>query len=163
MPVYLMMVVVRNGQSEIVCAFVTVLETEESMRKMVQVFKSQYLAWSSSRVLISDKDCIEWAVFTKVFPGISLQLCLFHVLRSFRREITWDKMGIRAGERDHTLEILLKLGLSQTIVSTMKWESMWYSTFVITEPRSNKGAWKLCRLPGVITIQIHQDSSSVPK
>jgi len=33
MPVYLMMVVDGNGQSEIVCAFVTVLETEESMRK----------------------------------------------------------------------------------------------------------------------------------
>ena len=38
MPVYLMMVVDGNGQSEIVCVFVTVLETEESMNKMVEVF-----------------------------------------------------------------------------------------------------------------------------
>ena len=101
MPVYLMMVVDGNGQSEIVCAFVTVLETEESMGKMIQVFKSHNPAWASSRVLISDKDGSERAVFAKVFPGICLQLCLFHVLRSFRREITCDKMGIRAGERDH--------------------------------------------------------------
>ena len=111
MPVY---VVDGNGQSEIVCAFVTVLETEESMGKMIQVFKSHNLAWASSRVLILDKDCSERAVFAKEFPGICLQLCLFHVLRSFRREITCDKMGIRAGERDHALEILLKLAYSRS-------------------------------------------------
>ena len=51
MPVYLMMVVDGNGQSEIVCSFVTVLETEESMSKMIQVFKSHNPAWASSRVL----------------------------------------------------------------------------------------------------------------
>jgi len=84
MPVYLMMVVDGNGQREIMCAFVTVLETEESMRKMIQVFKSHKSAWISSRILISDKDCSERAVFAKEFPGISLQLCLFHILRSFR-------------------------------------------------------------------------------
>ena len=36
------------------------------------------------------------------------------MLRSFRREITCDKMGIRAGERDHALEILLKLAYSRS-------------------------------------------------
>jgi len=45
MLVYLMMVVDGNGQSEIVCAFVTVLETEESMRKMMHVFKSYSYAY----------------------------------------------------------------------------------------------------------------------
>ena len=114
MPVYLMMVVDGNGQSEIVCVFITVLETEESMTKMVEVFKLHNPAWVSSRVLISDKDCNERAVFTKEFPGICLQLCLFHVLRSFRREITCDKMGIRAGERDHALEILSKLAYARS-------------------------------------------------
>jgi len=114
MPVYLMMVVDGNGQSEIVCAFVTVLETEESMGKMIQIFKSNNPAWVSSRVLISDKDYNERAVFAKEFPSISLQLCLFHVLRSFRREITCEKMGIRAGERDHALEILTRLAYSKS-------------------------------------------------
>ena len=97
-----------------VCVFITVLETEESMTKMVEVFKLHNPAWVSSRVLISDKDCNERAVFTKEFPGICLQLCLFHVLRSFRREITCDKMGIRAGERDHVLEILSKLAYARS-------------------------------------------------
>ena len=114
MPVYLMMVIDGNGQSEIVCAFVTVLETDESMTKMVEVFKLHNPAWVSSRVLISDKDCNERAVFSKEFPGIGLQLCLFHLLRNFRREITCDKMGIRAGERDHALEILSKLAYARS-------------------------------------------------
>jgi len=165
MPVYLMMVVVGNGQSEIVC---TVLETEESMRKMIQVFKSHNLAWSSSRVLISDKDCIEKAVFTKKFPGISLQLCLFHVLRRFRQEFTCDKMGIRAGERDHALEILLKLAYfrSESDYSQhyeVRKHAIQY-TFVMTgtyEPRSNKGdeTYATCLVPSQSKfIKIHRQS-----
>ena len=69
---------------------------------------------SVNGLLISDKDCNERVVFTKELPGICLQLCLFHVLRSFRREITCDKMGIRAGERDHALEILSKLAYARS-------------------------------------------------
>ena len=55
--------------------FVTVVKTEKSMTKMVEVFNLHNPAWVSSRVLISDKDCNERAVFTKEFPGICLQLC----------------------------------------------------------------------------------------
>lgn len=38
-----------------------------------------------------------------------MQLSLFHVLRSFRREITCDKLGLRPGKRDYVLELLTKL------------------------------------------------------
>ena len=41
----------------------------------------------------------------QLFPTASLQRCLFHVLRSMSREITLDKMGIRAGQRDALLAI----------------------------------------------------------
>jgi len=85
----------RNGQSEIVCAF----ETEESMRKMIQVFKSHNPAWISSRVLISDKDCSERAVFAKEFPGISLQLCLF-------QEVLDEKLLVTRWESELEKEIM---------------------------------------------------------
>ena len=114
MPVYLMMVVDGNGHSEIVCVFVTVLETEQSMTKMIQVFKVHNPAWVSSKVFVSDKDCGERAVFAKELPYISLQLCLFHVLRTFRREITCDKMAIRPGERDRALEIISLFACSRS-------------------------------------------------
>ena len=41
MPVYLMLVIDSNGQSEIVGIFLTVSETEEAITKMVQAFKAQ--------------------------------------------------------------------------------------------------------------------------
>ncbi len=40
MPLYLMIVVDSNGQSEIVSAFLTAMVTQEAITKMVQVFKS---------------------------------------------------------------------------------------------------------------------------
>ena len=43
-----------------------------------------------------------------------MHVCLFHILRSFRREVTCDKLGLRPGERDHVLEILSKLAYSKS-------------------------------------------------
>ena len=43
-----------------------------------------------------------------------MHVCLFHVLRSFRREVTCDKLGLRPGERNHVLEILSKLAYSKS-------------------------------------------------
>ncbi len=55
-PLYLMIVVDSNGQSEIVGAFLTAIETQEAITKMVQVFKSHNPNWSQTNVIISDKD-----------------------------------------------------------------------------------------------------------
>ena len=38
-------------------------------------------------------------VIISEMPHICLQICLFHVLRTFGREITPDKMGISSGEK----------------------------------------------------------------
>ena len=80
MPLYLMLTVDSNGQSEIVGAFLTTSETEEVIRKMVQIFKRENTGWSSTKVVITDKDFTERAVFQKEFPGASLLICLFHTL-----------------------------------------------------------------------------------
>ena len=114
MPLYLMIVVDSNGQSEIVGVFITALETEEAISKMVQAFKDQNPAWPSTKVVMSDKDFVERAVFQKEFPNASLHICLFHTLRSLKREVTCDKLGLRPGERDHALEILTKLAYSSS-------------------------------------------------
>ena len=62
MPLYLMIVVDSSGQSEIVGVFITALETEEAISKMVQAFKDQNPAWPSTKVVMSDKDFVERAV-----------------------------------------------------------------------------------------------------
>ena len=38
------------------------------------------------------------AVFKEEFPGVSMHICLFHVLRTFHREVSCDKLGLRSGE-----------------------------------------------------------------
>ncbi len=52
MPLYLMIVLDSNGQSEIVGAFLTAIETQEAITKMVQVFKSHNPNWSQTNVII---------------------------------------------------------------------------------------------------------------
>lgn len=114
MPVYLLMSIDGNGQGEIVMVFLTALETEEAITKMMKAFKTANPAWEKTKIVMSDKDFNERAVVRKEFPHASLQICLFHTLRSFRREITTEKMSIRPGERDHALEIITKLAYSKS-------------------------------------------------
>ena len=114
MPVYLMMCIDGNGQGEIVLVFLTAIETEESITKMVQAFKNVNPQWTETKVVMSDKDFNERAVFRRQFPTAALHICLFHTLRSFRREVTTEKLGIRPGERDHALEIITKLAYSKS-------------------------------------------------
>ena len=55
---------------------------------MLQLFKEDNPAWEMIVVVITDKDMNERSCFSTAFPGISLEICLFHVKRNFRREIT---------------------------------------------------------------------------
>ena len=48
-------------------------------------------------------------MYGDLFPGASLQLCLFHVLRSMKREIHCEKMGISLGQKNACLEIIRKM------------------------------------------------------
>ena len=81
---------------------------------MVQAFKSVNPMWVDTKVLMSDKDFNERNVFKKEFPQATLQICLFHTLKSFKREITTEKMSIQPGGRDHVLEIITKLACSKS-------------------------------------------------
>ena len=114
MPLYLMLVVDGNGQSEIVMVFITAIETEIAINNLVQSFKANNPQWKETKVIMTDKDLNSRAVFRQEFPTASLYICLFHVLRSFRREITCEKLGLRSGERDHALELMTKLAYSKS-------------------------------------------------
>ena len=103
-----------NGQSEIISIFLTLLETREGISKMVKAFKAANSSWSRTGVVIYDKDFTERTVFTEEFLGVSMHICLFHILRSFRHEITCDKLGLRSGERDHILELITKLAYARS-------------------------------------------------
>ena len=114
MPLYLMLVVDGNGEGEIVCGFIVVNEEKLTIKKMVQIFKDKNPNWCDTKVILTDKDMGERAVLTEEIVQAHLQICLFHVLRTFKREITVEKMGITSHERTTVLEILQDLAYSRS-------------------------------------------------
>ena len=114
MPVYLLMGIDGDGLSEVVAMFIVAEETKEVIQATVELFKKHNPSWDETKVVMSDKDFTERDVFKSCFPAASLSICLYHTLRSFRREITCEKMGITSAERLRALEILSSLAHSKT-------------------------------------------------
>ena len=63
---------------------------------------------------MSDKDIGERDVIKKCLPNVSVLICLFHTLRSFRREVTCEKMGISSGQRTLCLELIQKMAYARS-------------------------------------------------
>ncbi|KAI0223316.1 hypothetical protein LSAT2_025470 [Lamellibrachia satsuma] len=105
MPLFLMLGIDGNGHSQVVAVYLTSAETAAALTHMLEAFKSHNNTWPPIEVIMTDKDMTERNAFSLAFPAATLQLCLFHTLRSFSREVTLDKMGIRAGQRDALLEV----------------------------------------------------------
>lgn len=59
MPLYVIMVIDGNGQSEIVAIFLTSSETKQAITDMVHAFKQANPKWPSIGVVITDKDFTE--------------------------------------------------------------------------------------------------------
>ena len=113
MPLYVLLVEDGNGESEVVAIWIVVNEDSSSIKKMVGLFKRH---WNKTVTVITDKDFVESDTFKDEFPQASLQICLFHVLRTFKREITSDKLCITQPERKLALEILQKMAYSSSEV-----------------------------------------------
>ena len=109
MPLYVLMVVDGNGESEIDCLWLTQFEDKETITELVQGFKKSNPNWSLIKCIMSDKDMTERIVLHEQIPQSKLLICLFHTLRSMRREISCEKLGISQGERSVCLEILSKM------------------------------------------------------
>ena len=92
MPLYLLIIENGNGQSEICGIWVVANECEETIQSMVNIFKEQNPKWTDTKTIMTDKDFVEREVFSGSFPDAKLRICLFHVLRTFRREVTTEKM-----------------------------------------------------------------------
>ena len=93
MPLYLLVVVDGNGESEIVGLFLVVSEGEETIRKMTEIFKNHNDYHIFVKTIITDKDFTEREVLATEFEGADLIICRFHVQRNFRREVTTAKLG----------------------------------------------------------------------
>ena len=113
MPVFIQLVVDGNGESEVVSVFLVSVEDSETLEPLINTFKEHNPAWTKTTTILIDKDFMERSVYNKAFPSASLQLCLFHVLRSMKREVNTEKMKITLEQRLVTLEILQRIAYSK--------------------------------------------------
>ena len=113
MPLYIFLICDGNGQSESVAAFLVASEQKPVIEQMVRIFKKHNTSWPATKVIMTDKDMNERNTLSEEFPEAALQLCLFHVLRTFGREITTEAMSIRSAERILVLDLLQKLAYSK--------------------------------------------------
>lgn len=109
LPVYLMLCEDSNGQSEIFAVCLLVSEDRDGMKWMFETFKAQNHRWNCTRVVMADKDIKEREIIKEVLPDTSVLICLFHTLRTFRRELTCERMGITSGQRSTCLEMVQQL------------------------------------------------------
>ena len=112
LPVYLLLVIDGNGSGKIVGLLLVEEESKEVINSAVNKFKEKNEAWSKTKVIMSDKDFIERESFSACFLEAELLICLYDALRSFRREITYEKMGITSAERSRALEIIHSIAYS---------------------------------------------------
>ncbi|KAK6178266.1 hypothetical protein SNE40_013072 [Patella caerulea] len=109
MPLYVLMNVDGNGESEVIALWLVATEDRMTISMLVNKFKERNPDWKDITVIMADKDMVKRDVLTEKMPGADIQICLFHVMRSLRREVSTDKLGISAGERDMSLEFLTKI------------------------------------------------------
>lgn len=103
-----------NGETEIVSLYICRNESREGIGAMIQVFKEFNPNWHKTEVIIGDKDFADRSVYIEHFPNSVLQICLFHVLLVFNREVTTVKRDITNQQRIEALEILQQLAYSES-------------------------------------------------
>lgn len=114
MPLFIQSCVDGNGDTEIVNLFICKGESRESIGSMIDIFREYNPASERTKVIIGDKDFADRSVYNEKFPDAVLQICLFHVLKTFNREITPLKRSITKNQRYASLEIIQKIVYSPT-------------------------------------------------
>ena len=76
---------------------------------MINTFNTWNPQWKEIEVVIRDKDMVERSILKSELPHIHLQICLYHVMRTFSHEISIEKLGITSGEKQTVLELLQKI------------------------------------------------------
>jgi zinc finger SWIM domain-containing protein 3 len=114
LPLYVMLAVDGNSESEIVGLMLLADEQANTIRRMIRLFKKHNAAWEKINCVMADKDMTERKVIKEEIPQAGLLICLFHTMRSFKREITTEKMGISVDERLQVLEIIQSIAYAPT-------------------------------------------------
>ena len=90
MPLYVLMAIDGNGESEIICLWIVQSEDKSTITNLLVEFKKHNESFSLIQCVMSDKDITERDVIKEQLPQAGLVICLFHTLRTMRREISCE-------------------------------------------------------------------------
>ncbi len=76
---------------------------------MIDTFQEFNKSWLKTKVILGDKNFADRSIYKEKFPDAELQICLWHTLKTFKREISMMKRNITKTERESALEILEQL------------------------------------------------------
>lgn len=114
MPLFVVLNVDGNGESQIAALFIIKSENYSVIMKMFNTFKKENEEYERIDVILSDKNFPDRKAYADSFPKAKLSLCIFHVIQNFNREITTRKMDINIKTRNKVLQTLEKMIYSET-------------------------------------------------
>lgn len=109
MPLILQLCVDGNGETEIASMFIGRSESRLSVGSMIDAFQNFNPAWKKTKVILGDKDFADRDIYSEKYPDAVLQICLYHVLVAFNREVTTAKRKITIQQREAALNVLERL------------------------------------------------------
>lgn len=81
---------------------------------MMDFFKEYNTAWINIEVFIGDKNFADRIIFKEKFPNAKLKICLFHALKTFKREIHAKVPNLDADKKEKVLTIFSDLAYSKS-------------------------------------------------
>jgi len=112
-PLYLLMVIDGHGRGQVVGFAYVRYETQHYINRIFDAFVySNVEACDKIKVVLTDKDFVEQQVIKTALSHVSLQLCLFHVLRAFNRGIS--EYNLSSDQRDRVCSIFEQLVYTDT-------------------------------------------------
>jgi len=107
------MVIDGHGRGQVVSFAFVKCETQHYIHRIFDAFVSSSVeACDKIKVVLTDKDFVEQQVIKTVLPHVSLQLCLFNVLRAFNRGIS--ECNLSSEQRDRVCSIFEQLVYTDT-------------------------------------------------
>lgn len=114
MPLFLMMVIDGNGESQIVAMFIIRTENYDIVLKMLNKFRTVNVKHNEVKTILSDNNFADRRAYKEALPNAQLQLCIFHVLQNFNRELSTKSMSINYEKKKKVYAIMQRMVYAPT-------------------------------------------------
>lgn len=107
-PLLILAVEDSNGETEVVGFALCAASDDVTIRLVIERFVLHVGPDSVDRTLtvMTDREMVERGILRDVFPNATEVICMFQVLRAFRRQMTIEKMALSRDEKANVVETL---------------------------------------------------------